>query len=153
LPGKKGGQCVGKTRRGKGTRILLLSDAGGLPWGAQIASASPNEVTLVEPLLQARRLHRLPKNFLYDAAADSDPLRSRLLKRGIQLICPHRYNRVKPRTQDARRFRRYRRRYKIERTISWLQRFRRLVVRYEYHAHLFLGFVQLACLLILLRRF
>ena len=150
---KKRGQCVGKTKRGKGTQILLLVDHHGLPWGTHIASASPHEVTLIETLLQERQLHRLPKHLLYDLAADSDPLRSRLLQRGIQLICPHRSNRSKPRTQDRRRFRRYKRRYRVERTIGWIQHFRRILVRYERHAHLFLGFVQLACLLILMRRF
>src|SRR5687768_12686336 len=107
LCGKKRGECVGKTKRGKGTKLLLLVDQHGLPWGVHIASASPHEVTLIEPLLQARQLRRLPKHLLYDLAADSDPLRTRLLRRGIQLICPHRSNRTKPPTQDGRRFRRY----------------------------------------------
>lgn len=132
---------------------MVLADSHGLPLGAHIASASPHEVTLIEPLLERRRLRRLPRHLLYDCAADSDPLRSRLRRRGIHLVCPHRANRVKPRTQDRRRFRRYRRRWRIERSISWLQNFRRLVTRYEFHAHLFLGFVQLACLLIVMRRF
>jgi len=35
-------------------------------------------------------------------AADSDPLRTRLKRRGIDLICPHRRNRTKPPTQDGR---------------------------------------------------
>src|SRR5262245_8447298 len=95
LCGKKGGDCVGKTKRGKGTKLLLLVDHQGLPWGAHVASASPHEVTLIEPLLQARQLRRLPKHLLYDLAADSDPLRAKLLHRGIQLICPHRSNRTK----------------------------------------------------------
>lgn len=132
---------------------MLLVAADGLPWGAGIHSASPHEVNLIEPLLETRCLRKLPRHLLYDLAADSDPLRTRLRQRHIQLICPHRAKRVKPPTQDGRRFRRYKRRWKIERSISWLQTFRRLVVRYEYHAHLFLGFIQLACLLILLRRF
>ena len=132
---------------------MVLADSHGLPLGAHIASASPHEVTLIEPLLEQRRLRCLPRHLLYDCAADSDPLRERLRRRGIHLVCPHRVNRVKPRTQDRRRFRRYRRRWRIERSISWLQNFRRLVTRYEYHAQLFLGFVQLACLLIVMRRF
>ena len=150
--GKKGGDCVGKTKRGKGTKILVHSDAAGLPLGIHIASASPHEVTLIEPLLEKRRLRRLPWRLIYDLAADSDLLRSRLLRRGIELVCPHRSNRVRPATQDGRKLRRFRRRWKIERSISWLQNFRRLVTRYEYHAKLFLGFAQLACLVIVLRR-
>ena len=40
----------------------------------------------------------------------------------------------------------------IERVFAWLMRSRRLVTRYEHHAQNFLGFVQLACAVILLRR-
>lgn len=118
-----------------------------------VASASPAEVTLIEPLLQARVIRHRPRRLIYDRAADSDPLRTRLARRGIELICPHRKNRKKPVTQDGRRLRRYRRRWTIERSISWLQNFRRLVTRYERFAHLFHGFVQLACLIIAIRQF
>jgi transposase len=70
---------------------------------------------------------------------------------GIELIAPHRANRKQPATQDGRPLRRYRRRWKIERLFAWLQNFRRLLVRYEYHAENFLGFVHLGCMVILLR--
>ncbi|HEX6252804.1 MAG TPA: IS5/IS1182 family transposase, partial [Nitrososphaera sp.] len=39
-----------------------------------------------------------------------------------------------------------------ERLFAWLQNFRRILVRYEYHADNFLGFVHLGCMMILLRR-
>jgi transposase len=151
--GEKRGLCVGKTKRGKGTKTMVLTDGRGLPLAAEIASASPHEVTLIEPLLEQRILPKKPRRLLYDLAGDSDPLRTRLARRGIELICPHRKNRTKPPTQDGRKLRRYRRRWKIERSIGWLQNFRRLVTRYEYHAHLFHGFVQLACLMVVMRRF
>ena len=151
--GKKRGEKVGKTKRGKGTKIMVLIDGSGLPLGIDTASASPHEVTLIEPLLDKRVLRRKTQRLICDAAADSDPLRARLLRRGIELICPHRKNRKKPPTQDGRKPRRYRRRWGVERSISWLQDFRRLVTRYEYHAHLFHGLVQLACMIVVLRRF
>ncbi|MCG8585917.1 MAG: transposase [Pirellulales bacterium] len=132
---------------------MVLTDGHGLPLGIDTASASPHEVTLIEPLLDKRVLRRLPRRLIYDLAADSDPLRDRLWRRGIELICPHRANRQKPSTQDGRALRRYRRRWKVERSIGWLQNFRRLVTRYEYHADLFQGFVQLACLAVVLGRF
>lgn len=129
---------------------MVLVDAEGLPLGVDTASASPHEVTLIEPLLEKRVLRRKPRRLVYDEAADSDPLRARLKRRGIELVCRHRRNRVKPRTQDGRKLRPFRRRWKVERSISWLQNFRRLVTRYEFHAHLFHGFVQLACLIVVL---
>ncbi len=132
---------------------MTLVDGHGTPLAADIASASRNEVTLIEPLLGKRVLPRRPKRLIYDKAGDSDALRDRLRKRNVELICPHRKNRKRPRTQDGRKLRRYKRRWKVERFISWLQRFRRIVVRYEYYDHLFLGMVQLASLFTILQRF
>ncbi|MGZ3716209.1 MAG: transposase, partial [Ktedonobacterales bacterium] len=70
----------------------------------------------------------------------------------IELIAPHRRNRKRPKTQDGRPLRRYKRRWKFERLFAWLGNFRRLVVRYERHALNYLGFVHLGCILILLRQ-
>ena len=99
---KKGGEKVGNTKRGKGTKIMVLADGHGLPLAIDTASASPHEVTLIEPLLEASVLPRKPRRLIYDLAADSDPLRERLAHRGIELICPHRKNRTKPSTRRAR---------------------------------------------------
>ena len=94
-----------------------------------------------------------PTPLIADKAYDSDPLRSRLLAKGWDLVCPHRAGRKRKATQDGRKLRRYRRRWKIERSIAWLQNFRRLVVRYERYSNVYQAFVQLACILICLRRF
>ena len=151
--GKKGGDCVGPTKRGKGCKLMVLVDGNGLPLAVDVHAASPAEVTLIEPLLDQAVTSHVPGRLIYDRAADSDPLRERLAKRGIVLICPHRKGRVRPATQDGRPLRRYRRRWIVERTISWLQAFRRLVTRYDFYALLFHSFAKLACLMIVLRRF
>jgi transposase len=88
-----------------------------------------------------------------DKAYDSDALDERLRLRGIELITPHRRNRRKPKTQDGRALRRYRRRWQIERLNAWLQNSRRIVVRYDHDVRNFLGFVQLACVRVLLKRY
>lgn len=132
---------------------MLLTDGRGTPCGNLIESASPHEVTLIEPLLAHRVIRRRPRKLIYDKAADCDPLRSRLKKRGTELIAPHKSNRKKPSTQDGRALRRYKRRWKVERSISWLQNFRRLVTRYEFYHQLFQGFVNLACLIRVAKRF
>lgn len=153
FPSKKGGAEVGNTKKGKGTKIMLMVDGAGIPLSAFITSAQHAEVNLIERLVDQRVLQRRPRHLLYDRAADADWLRSALAIRQIELVCPHRRGRKKPPTQDGRALRRYRRRYKVERTISWLLNCRRLVVRYEYHDHLFQGFVQLGCLNIMLKWF
>jgi transposase len=89
-----------------------------------------------------------------DKAYDSDPLDEDLWgNRGIELIAPHRRGRKKKPTQDGRVLRRYRRRWKVERLFAWLHNFRRTVTRWEYYEENFLGFIELACIVILLRRF
>lgn len=86
-----------------------------------------------------------------DRAYDSDPLDERLQReQGIELIAPNRKKKRK-RTQDGRPLRRYLRRWKIERLFAWLKNYRRLTSRWERYAVNFLGMVQLACALILLR--
>lgn len=85
------------------------------------------------------------RDVLARKAADSDGLRLRLKKRGIELICPHRSNRKRPSLQDGRSPGRYRRRWTIERTVAWLGNFRRLVVRYERKSKMFLAFLKVAC--------
>jgi len=54
-------------------------------------------------------------------------------------------------TQDGRKLRRYKRSWCVERLFAWLQWFRRLVTRYEYHIENFLGMVRLGCMRIMLR--
>jgi len=92
------------------------------------------------------------ERLIYDKAADSDELRERLKKRGIELIAPHRSNRRKKKTQDGRPLRRYKRRWKMERTISWIGNYRKLVVRYDRHIHIYQAFFNIACMLVTLNK-
>jgi transposase len=142
---------VGKTKRGKGTKLMALADASGLPISVCTASASPHEVSLVEETLRASFVEEKPERLIGDRAYDSDPLDAELREEGVEMIAPHRRNRKKKKTQDGRKLRRYKRRWKIERLFAWLHNFRRLVIRYERRAENYLGFVQLGCIVILLR--
>ena len=150
--GQKRGACVGKTKRGKGSKVMALSDGSSVPLALHTESASPHEVTLVEATLASGFLKEKPQRLVGDKAYDSDPLDEALKEQGIEMIAPHRSNRKQGKTQDGRKLRRYKRRWKIERLFAWLQNFRRLVVRYEYKDENFLGMVQLGCIVILLRK-
>ena len=143
---------MGATKRGKGTKLMAMADRFGLPLAMCAASATPHEVTLVAPTLDSRFVRELPERLIGDRAYDADALDWALARWGVEMIAPHRRGRVRPKTQDGRPLRRYRRRWKIERLWAWLGNFRRLVVRYERHALNYLGFVHLGCILILLRR-
>lgn len=89
---------------------------------------------------------------LADRAYDSDPLRDDLEVEGFRLITPHRKNRTKPSRNDGRRMRRYKRRFVVERSLAWVQSFRRVATRYEYLCDLYDGFVALACAFIALSK-
>lgn len=133
---------------------MICVDANGIPIGIDTESANRHEVILLEPLLDKLALqNRQPQRVIYDKAADSGQLRNRLAKRKIDLICPHKKDRVSPPLQDGRKLRRYRRRWIVERTIAWLHNYRRIVTRWERHAFLYEGFVILACAFTLLKRF
>jgi transposase len=149
--GKKGGLAVGPTKRGKGTKIVAITDDHGLPLAVSVESASPHESQLVEGVLGQSFLDTLPARLIGDKAYDSDRLDRDLAERyGIEMIAPHRGQRRQP-TQDGRPLRRYRRRWHVERLFAWLHHFRRLVIRWEYHVDNFFGMVRLGCMQILLR--
>jgi transposase len=148
--GQKRGRLVGKTKRGKGTKIMGIADRHGLPVALRTESASPAEVKLVEQTLEERIVPDVPERLIGDKAYDSDRLDQALMQNyGTEMIAPNRAKRSQ--TQDGRPLRRYVKRWKIERLFAWLFNFRRLVVRYEYHAENFQGFLHLAAAIILLR--
>ncbi len=130
---------------------MAIADAHSLPLAVSIQSASPHESQLVEEVLSQSFLDQLPARLIGDRAYDSDRLDQRLKREyDIELIAPHNPMRRQP-TQDGRPLRRYRKRWHIERLFAWLHWFRRLVIRWEYHAENFLGMVRLGCIKLLLR--
>jgi len=139
---------------------MVLSDGHGTPLAVLTETASRHEVKLIEPLIKRVRIPRRGrgrpkkrvKRLIDDKAADSDPLRKRLKTRRIELIAPHRRGRRKPSMQDGRKLRRYRRRWKIERTMAWIQNYRRLVVRYDRKIEMFNAFLQLGCTIIAINK-
>ena len=95
--GEKRGSGVGKTKRGKGTKWMVVVDGAGVPLGNHLYSASPAEVRLAETTLAAIRVgrrHRAgrprqkPVRVIADKAYDSDPLRKRLAAAGNRADLP-----------------------------------------------------------------
>ena len=147
-----GGDGIGKTKAGKGVKIMVLVDARGLPVAVDTLSANPHESTVVQRLFDFMLTEDMPERIIGDKAYDSDKLDAQMADAGIELIAPHRSNR-KPEnvTQDGRPLRRYKRRWKVERTIGWIQHFRRLCIRWEKSTTLFQGFLHLGCTMLLLK--
>lgn len=102
---KKGGADVGKTKRGKGSKIMVMVDGQGIPVSTFVASAQVAEVNTIETLVDVRVCGREITRLIYDRAADADWLRDSLEHRGIELICPHRRGRKRAARQDGRSLR------------------------------------------------
>ena len=152
--GQKGGQAVGLTRKGKGTKVMMVIDGAGIPLGTLVESAQRAEVQLAEPVLDRIRVPRTrgrpkkrPRVLVADKGYDSESLRRRLRTRGIRPCIPRRRN-ARPRRGPKPDLTAYRHRWLVERTFAWLGNFRRLVVRWERNHHTYLAFLLIACLLI-----
>jgi transposase len=137
-------------------KVGMAVERHGVPVGVLTDAANVGE-----PDLGERVLDRIPVEVevpadvpvVADRGFDSDTLRDDLAGMGFRLLAPHRKNRKRPSRNDGRRMRRYKRRYVVERTFGWLHSYRRLLVRHEYYAFIYDGFLHLACALIAISRF
>jgi transposase len=162
-PAKKGGDTVGLTKKGKGTKWMLVIDGNGLPLGFHLASATTAEVTLAEHTLDTVSVPRprgrpkqRPQKLVADRGYDSRAFRRALRQRGIHMCIPPKR---RPKHWKAKRGRPvvartddYRQRYKVERSFAWLGNFRRLLIRWEHLSSVYRSFFTVAVLLICLRR-
>src|SRR5262245_30888745 len=141
-PAKKGGDKVGLTKKGKGTKWMLVIDGNGLPLGFHLDSATTAEVKLAEQTLDVicvprsrGRPKQRPKKLVADRGYDSSEFRRALRRRAIQLCIPARHRPAKWRAKRGRpvvaRKDEYRLRYKVERSFAWLGSYRRLLIRWE----------------------
>lgn len=124
---------MGKTKRGKGTKIMAIADRNGLPVAICTHEANTHEIKLIEKTLSRRFVRGRFKRIIADRTYDSDKADKELRKLQVELIAPHRSNRKSKPTQDGRPLRRYRNRWKVERLFAWIHNYRRCYVRYEYH--------------------
>ena len=140
---------------------MVLADGQGPPRGVGVEQASPAEVTRLARTrdhvqVKRHRGHRRrphhPQRLIAARGYDSHQVRARLVTRNIAPIIPKRRHKTVATHQDGRKRRRDRRRWIIERTNSWWQNFRRLVVRYERAVRNFEALVQMACVLITLKK-
>jgi IS5 family transposase len=135
-------------------KLEVVAEAGGLPLGLATDAANVSEQELLLPALDDVPLE-VPEGtpVIADKGHDSDPLRDELEGEGFVPVIPHRSNRVRPSRNDGRRLRRYRRRWKIERTNAWLHCYRGLAVRWAYYPFMYVGLVYLSFIHLALQRF
>jgi len=75
---KGGGADIGKTRRGKGVKILAIVDRHGLPLSVSTHAANHHEVTLVQLSFDFYMIEAKPEKLIGDKAYDSDALDAQL---------------------------------------------------------------------------
>jgi putative transposase len=146
-----GGEKVGKnpTDRGKlGTKRSLLTDGHGLPLGVAIDGANRHDMKLVDATLEAIMSRRpeptalQPQHLCLDKGYDYEAVRETLEAWGYTAHIRHRGEEV----QAKRDLPGYRaRRWVVERTHSWMNRFRRLLIRWEQKVENYLALLHFAC--------
>ena len=98
-PAKGGGEEIGPTKRGKGIKIMAIVDRHGLPLSVSTHAANHHEVTLVQLSFDFYMIETKPDKLIGDKAYDSDKLDAELADQGVEMIAPHKRNRVKRKTQ------------------------------------------------------
>jgi putative transposase len=137
------------TDRGKrGTKRSLLTDGARIPLALVVDGATHHDVKLLSATLNGLVISRSeptqkqPQHLYLDAAYDSTPVHQELLTRHYQ---PH----VRRRGEEKREkeiIPGYRARgWVVERSHSWINRSRRLLVRWEKKVENYLTFLHLAC--------
>jgi transposase len=162
-PAKKGGEKVGLTRKGKGTKWMLVVDGNGLPLGFHLDSANRAEVRLAEQTLDTIRVARpcgrpkqRPEKLVADRGYDSRVFRRMLRGRGIRMCIPPKRRPAQWKSKRGRPVvackNDYRLRFKVERSFAWLGNFRRLLIRWERLFSVYRSWFTVALLLLCLRR-
>lgn len=151
-----GGAATGPnpTDRGKrGTKRSLLTDGTGVPLAVVVDGANRHDMKLVAATLGGIVIaHPAPteaeQHLCLDAGYDDDAVRLETAARGYT---------VPMRGRDAERAEPHpdgkARRWVVERAHRWLNRSRRLLVRWEKKAENYLAFVHLACAQLLFAKF
>ncbi len=162
-PAKKGGHRVGLTKKGKGTKWMLIVDGNGLPLGFHLDRANTAEVKLAELTLDSVRVCRpkgrpkqRPAKLVADRGYDSSDFRRLLRRRGIGMCIPPRRRPKSWRPRLGRpvvaRPDEYRQRYKVERSFAWLDNYRRLLIRWEHLFGVYHSFFAFGVMVLCLRR-
>lgn len=151
--GKKTGATP--TERGKsGVNRSVLTEGHGVPLGLVVAGAKRPDMKLLAPTLYSIVVARpepsaaQPQGLCLDKGDDSAEVRATLAVVGFTAH-------MHARGQEAHALKRQAgfraRRWVVERTHSWMNRFRRIVIRWDKKANNYLAFLHFACACIAFR--
>ena len=143
------------TDRGKrGVKRSLLTEAQGVPVGVVVDGANRHDMKLVRVTVDSVAVSRLapspeqPQGMCLDKGYDFDEVRRTLDEFGFTAH-------IRSRGEEAQAIKReagFRpRRWVVERTHGWLNRFRRILVRWDKSPENYIAFLHFACALITFR--
>lgn len=151
--GKKTGPNPTDRAKG-GVKRSLLTDGGGVPLGVAVEGAHRNDFKMARATLESVPIPRPeptpeePQGLCLDKGYDYDEVR--------QLAAAFGYTaHIRARGEEAQAIKREAghkaRRWVVERTHSWLNRFRRILIRWEKKPENYLAMLHLACALVTYR--
>lgn len=132
----------------------MLTDGRGIPLALTIAGANRHDMKLVEATLEAQRIVPCDlatnqfRHLCLDKGYDYDEVRNMVAAWGYVGHIPPRDERQRM-IHDIPNYRA--RRWVVERTHSWMNRFRRLLIRWEKKPENYLAFLHLSCACIAIR--
>ena len=156
-----------------GTKRHILTDKNGIPLSVVISSASTHDIKRVTDVIDTTVIKRPSPSYktktgrrkklqhlCLDKAYNSETEEQELIKRGYVLHIPPKRKRDEKEEQEIKvtvqrcsnRKKHSAKRWVIERTNSWHNRFRKLFTRYEKKVENYLGMVQLSCCMIIYRK-
>jgi putative transposase len=149
---------VGKnpTDRGKiGTKRSVLTEGRGVPIGLAVEGANRNDFKMARATIESIPVERpeptpdTPQGMCLDKGYDYDEVRELLAEFGFTAHIHARGEEAKALKQEAG-FKA--RRWVVERAHSWMNRFRRVLIRWDKNVRNYLGFLHLACAYITYRQ-
>ena len=151
--GKKTGPNPTDRAKG-GVKRSLLTDGAGVPLGIAVDGANRNDFKMARATLESIPIARpeptaeKPQGLCLDKGYDYEEVRALLAEFGYTAH-------IRARDEEAQALRReagYKaRRWVVERTHSWLNRFRRILIRWEKKPANYLAMLHLACALVTYR--
>ena len=138
-----------------GTKRSVLTEGGGVPIGLAVEGANRNDFKMVRQTLESIPIERpeptaeKPQGMCLDKGYDYDEVRELLCEFGFTAH-------IRARGEEAQAIKKeagYKaRRWVVERTHSWMNRFRRILVRWDKKVSSYLAFLHLACAYITYRQ-
>lgn len=138
-----------------GTKRSLLVDERGIPLSIVVSGANVHDVKLLGDTMDGVIAKRpkpgktAPQNLCLDKGYAGKPAEKEIRKRRY---VPHVRQRGEEIAEKKRNPEYHPKRWVVERTHSWLNRYRKLLVRYEKYADSYEGLLELACALITFRQ-